>query len=296
MLPLGNGLLASASSDSSIKIWDIYKNSLRKTFEGLSIGHSQKVNSLLLMDNYLASGSDDWSIKIWDLNNLELYRTITNGFSRVTSLIKLDSSRLVSADYLGYIRVWIVLNGFLDKKFDMRSSVITGLFSVSSNAFISTHMDNSIKFYDIKFLNNFVKQVNLIDIKCTVTNGSFVFVGSNQIKIFDAYNGIEINAFNSNSLNILQNRFVNSMALVGSRSLAAVYSDNNIGVYDLGGFFERMRLIGHAKSVNSVLTINENTLASGSDDSLIIVWDLSSGKQIKSLVTGSDVKLLSLIY
>lgn len=294
MLPIGNGLLASASLDTTIKIWDIYKNSLRKTFEGLSVGHSQQVNCLLLMDNYLASGSDDGSIKIWDLNSLELYKTITNGLSRVTSLIKLDSSRLVSADYLGYIRVWNVLNGFLEKIFDMRSSFITGMLSISSNAFISTQMDNSIKF--ISLYNSVIRQVNLNDIKCTVTNGSFVFVGSNQIRMFDAYSGFEINAFNSNTQIFLQNKIFKSMALVGRKSLAAVYSDNTIGVYDLGGLYERMRLRGHAKSVNSVLAINENTLASGSDDSLIIVWDLSTGKQIKTLDTGNDIKLLSLIY
>ena len=65
---LKNGLLASGSYDSKIKIWNVTDGKLKYSFDQLNGGHTHLIWSLVILDNgLLASGSDDYSVKIWDI-------------------------------------------------------------------------------------------------------------------------------------------------------------------------------------------------------------------------------------
>ncbi len=63
-----DGMLASGSLDSTIKLWDI------KTLKLIAVlkGHTYSVHSVSFSPDgsKLASGSDDPSIKVWDLSYL----------------------------------------------------------------------------------------------------------------------------------------------------------------------------------------------------------------------------------
>lgn len=62
-------LLASASEDASIKLWDSESGEVEKTLKG----HTQKVNAIAInrQGNILASCSKDLSVKLWDLEKYE---------------------------------------------------------------------------------------------------------------------------------------------------------------------------------------------------------------------------------
>jgi len=61
---LGNNLLASASIDNTIKIWNIENGKCLMTLTG----HTDCIESLAYLgNNLLASGSEDTTIKIWSL-------------------------------------------------------------------------------------------------------------------------------------------------------------------------------------------------------------------------------------
>ena len=51
-------------------------------------------------------------------------------------------------------------------------------------------------------------------------------------------------------------------------------------------------LDNHSNSVNTLIKLNESTIASGSDDKSIKVWDLKSGTLIKTLL-GHDDRVIS---
>jgi WD40 repeat protein len=63
LIDIGNGLLASGSDDTTVKIWDLNKGELKYSFTD----HRDKILSLVRLDDgLLASGSKDSTINIWD--------------------------------------------------------------------------------------------------------------------------------------------------------------------------------------------------------------------------------------
>lgn len=66
MKVLINGYLASASSDHTIKIWNVDTEEVLQTLSG----HSGWIYNLVVFKNgNLASSSADKTFKIWDTNN-----------------------------------------------------------------------------------------------------------------------------------------------------------------------------------------------------------------------------------
>jgi WD40 repeat protein len=99
--------LASGSSDATIKIWDIFYERLKFTFNQTNGGHFQYITSLVKLDNGLfASASGDSTIKIWDLKKNMLKNTFFQGngghFASVYSLVYLGNNLLASGSQ-GYI-------------------------------------------------------------------------------------------------------------------------------------------------------------------------------------------------
>ena len=101
---LPNGLIASGSADSTIKIWDI-----TKTYPLYNLtGHSSQINALTLINNeYLASCSHDKTIKLWSLSSYSSVKSWTASSSIGISLA-FDSTLnvLASGDNSNLVKMW----------------------------------------------------------------------------------------------------------------------------------------------------------------------------------------------
>jgi len=84
-------MLASGSSDNTIKLWDKNSDGLLRTLEG----HGEAIYSVAFDSNYmLASGSWDDTIKIWNKNSGDLLWTLTGHGGDVYS-VAFDSTYLL---------------------------------------------------------------------------------------------------------------------------------------------------------------------------------------------------------
>ena len=83
MVPNGN-ILASGSTDTTIKIWDVC------TFKELATltGHTDWVRSICFSPNgnILASGSDDRKIKLWDMCTYQEINTLRGHTNLIRSV------------------------------------------------------------------------------------------------------------------------------------------------------------------------------------------------------------------
>jgi WD40 repeat protein len=110
ILTKDNKYLISASSDKTIRIWNVQTNKLERTLTG----HDWKVVTLAvsLNNKYIVSGSNDGSIKVWDFETGAVIKSIdgvgtkvrgvgiSNDFSRVFAAMHYDLDSFESAGIL----------------------------------------------------------------------------------------------------------------------------------------------------------------------------------------------------
>ena len=142
-------LLASASADNAIKLWDAEKGELITTLEG----HKAGVNSVIFSHDarVLISGSEDKTVKIWDIKSNSLITNLeghTDGIKAVA--ISPDNKFIVSAGYDKTIKIWNI-QGELLQSIDAHNLAITSLqFASDGKTLASASWDNTIKLWSVK--------------------------------------------------------------------------------------------------------------------------------------------------
>jgi WD40 repeat protein len=102
--------LASASFDSTVKVWDVSSGECLQTLEG----HSSGVSSVAFLHDSarLASASLDTTVKIWDISSGECLQTLEGHSSGVGSVaFSHNSARLASASDDKTVKIWDVSSG-----------------------------------------------------------------------------------------------------------------------------------------------------------------------------------------
>jgi WD40 repeat protein len=138
---LSSDLLASSSSDRSIRIWNLTTNSTKFILQG----HSLNVNGLKLVSyDILASGSSDFSIKLWNITNGTLIRTLTGHTSYILNSVDFlsNSQTLVSGGYINQtIKLWNITTGECLRTFE------TGLNMFSLTVLTSIGRTSKYRFF-----------------------------------------------------------------------------------------------------------------------------------------------------
>jgi WD40 repeat protein len=105
-----SGRLASASYDSTVKIWDTSSGECLQTLEG----HSGEVWSVAFSPDSgrLVSASEDKTVKIWDASSGECLQTLEGHSGGVTSVaFSSDSGQLASASNDSTVKIWDASSG-----------------------------------------------------------------------------------------------------------------------------------------------------------------------------------------
>src|SRR5258707_883200 len=142
------GLLASASWDNTIKLWDPHTGEHLKTLEG----HSSEVTSVAFSPygGLLVSASWDNTIKLWDPHTGEHLRTLEDHSSEVTSVVFSQYGRLLaSASWDKTVRLWDPHTGEYLRTLEGHSSEVTSVaFSPHGGLLASGSWDKTIKLWD----------------------------------------------------------------------------------------------------------------------------------------------------
>ncbi|MFK7847779.1 MAG: NB-ARC domain-containing protein [Rhodothermales bacterium] len=110
----------SASSDRTLKLWDIRTGAQLRTFRG----HHDLVHTVAFTQNgkFAISGSDDLSLKVWDIEKGTNLRTYALHSDKILSIVPLgDNKRVLSSDESGKLFLWDLWSGEIIK--DMESPI-----------------------------------------------------------------------------------------------------------------------------------------------------------------------------
>ncbi|PVV02907.1 hypothetical protein BB560_002626 [Smittium megazygosporum] len=107
-------VLATASEDMSIKLWDVETGEFERTLKG----HTKSVHDISFdpSGRYLASCSSDLTIRIWDSqNDYKNIRTLYGHDHSVSSVCFLGADKLASASRDKTIKIWEFNTGYCIK-------------------------------------------------------------------------------------------------------------------------------------------------------------------------------------
>ncbi|BAY09356.1 nSTAND1 domain-containing NTPase [Calothrix sp. NIES-2098] len=145
---LNSQIIAAASDNKTIKLWNIANTSLLQTLTG----HTARVTSISFSPDgkMLASGSADKTIKLWQLPDAKLLQTFKGHTDAITSIsFSADGKIIASGSYDKTVKLW-KLDGSLVRTLQGNGLAIASVkFSPDNTILAAASLDNNIKLWNV---------------------------------------------------------------------------------------------------------------------------------------------------
>lgn len=272
-------LLASASGDSTITIWDVKTGNEVKTLEG----HTDVVKTVHFSPNglQLASGSWDHSIRIWDVASGGCQQILTGHSNRVRSVGWSPSGDLLlSGGDDKTSRLWEVSTGTCRREFKNHTRGVSCVsVSPDDSKMATSSFDKTIHLYDTTTCHHIrtISEDSSVWCLCFYPDGKKLLCGTDiAVSVWDLAQGVKLSSFRSDPVISL------SLSLDTSRVASAL----NIGGYAIVWQLETTQTSDaslkehdhHSNRIqNTCFAPNGKTIATASSDRSVKLWDADSG-------------------
>ncbi len=281
-------MLASASDDKTVKLWDTSTGKEIKTLKkhtnwvwGVSFSPDGKM---------LATASADRTVKLWDTETKKEIKTLT-GHTREVHRVSFspDGKILASASADNRVILWNTSTGKEIKTLTGHTSEVWGIgFSPDGKMLASASADTTVKLWDtstgtvIKTLKHeaWVRGVSFSP------DGKMLASASDDedetVKLWDTSTGTVIKTLTGHEDRVLGVSFSPDGKILASASV-----DQKVKLWDTSTKKEIKTLTGHTKEVWGVsFSPDSKMLASASVDNTVKLWDTSTGKEEIKIRTG----------
>jgi len=289
-------VIASASEDTTIIIWDYETGEFERTLKG----HTKAVQDINFdsKGNYLASCSADLTIKIWDTqNDYVCIKTLYGHDHSISSCVFLPNNDFImSASRDKTIKIWELASGFCTKTFTGHTDwVRSAICSDDSKYIASCSNDKNIRITDYNTgeckhelrghdhviecityapVNSYQAIRELTGIKENIkeeTPGLYIFSGSRDktIRLWDTLNGQCLHIFNGHD-NWIRDIIVHP----NGKYLISVSDDKTMKVWDIKTGHCIKTIEGHQHFVTCA-DFNKTSplIATGSVDQTVKIWE-----------------------
>jgi WD40 repeat protein len=272
--PNGN-ILASASNDNTIKLWELPSGHELLTLTS----NTAPIRSVVFSPDgqTLASGGWEKTIKLWELPSGRELRSLFGHMSVVPHLvISSDGKFLASCSNDKTIKLWELSSGHELRTLTGHTSYVWSVaFSPEGNTLASGGDDSTIKLWELpsghelRALSGHTGHV--CDIAISPDGKTFASAsGDKTIKLWELPSGHELRTLTGHKGYVLSVAFSPD-----GKFLASGSDDNIIKLWELPSGYELRSLTGHTDSVLSVtFSPDGKTLASASSDGTIKLWGM----------------------
>jgi len=279
----------SASSDQTLKVWDVEKGREIRALQG----HTDSVLGVALsVDGRRAvSASSDRTLKVWDLETGRELRTLQGHRDRVTGVaLSGDGRRAVSASEDQTLKVWDVEMGRELHTLRGHAGVVLGVaLSVDGRRAVSASWDATLKVWDVETgreLRTLEGHIGAVRGVALIGDGRRAVSASQDktLKVWDVEMGHELRTLQGHTDSVL------GVALSGDgRRAVSASSDRTLKVWDVETGRELRNLQGHMNLVTGVaLSWDGRRAVSASEDQTLKVWNVEIGRELRTLDGHTD--------
>jgi WD40 repeat protein len=283
--PQDNELL-SGSSDKTVKLWDVISGERIYSLEG----YSSMVRSAKFSPDgqYIVSGGSDRTVKLWDLN-AQLKYTLKGHSDWVRDVTFSNDGRYIaSSSDDKQVRIWNTAMGELMGVLEGHTEKIRAVAFSPDQLHIATASDDStVKIWNIQscqVVRTFTGHTDWVRAVLFLPDGkSIASAGKDKtIKIWNLESGevTRVLEYQSEILSIAVSATGNFMAVGGD--------DHSIGILNMDSSCLSVIKEHLSKVLSVAFSQNGYKLVSSSQDKTIKIWDVESGRHLKTLDQHSE--------
>ena len=267
-------MLASGSSDSTIRLWDALIGTHKRTLRG----HWYSVISVAFSPNgrTLASGSWDDTIRLWDAATGAHKRTLRGHTFPVSSVAFSPNGRvLASGSWDDTIRLWDTVTGTHKRTLEGHADWVWSVaFSPDGRTLASGSSDRTVRLWDavtgaqVRMLRGHTNSVT--SVAFSPDGGTLASAGEDKtVRLWNGMTGARKRILRGHT------DWVWSVAFSpDSRTLASGSNDETVRLWDAVTGAQVQVLQGHTSGVTSVaFSSDDRTLASGDNDGRVYLWE-----------------------
>ena len=273
--------LLSASSDKTLRLWDLATGREIRKFEG----HSKEVTSVAFSpDGKTAlSGSEDDTLRLWDLRS---GREISKfeGHSSVVSSVAFapDGKTALSGSWDNTLRLWDLATGREIRKFEGHSEEVTSVaFSPDGKTALSGSWDKTLRLWELSTggeTRKFQHHGGIRSVAFSPDGKAALSGGDGKPRFWDLATGREIRKLADDFSSVA----VPVVFSPDGRTALSGELDNTLRLWDLATGRVIRQFGGHSEPVESVIFLPEGKAAlSGSEDGMLRLWDLTTGREVR---------------
>ena len=281
--------IATGCRDSTMKLWNVSTGELIQQYDY----HTDRINTVAFSpdDQLLVSGGNDQTLYVTSLAENTLVHTLTGHTDGIRSVcFSTDGRFLVSAGFDEVIRLWDMVSGDCIRTIAGHSSWVRSvMFSNDGELLISGGDDQTIKVWEansgqcLKTFQGYAHLFLSLDVHPSLR---FFVSGSKDsaIRFWNIDTGECIHSFDGDA------EWVNCVRFSpDGKLLATNYSDRGtlyVSIWDIESSKRVSRLSEEACSRKGrvlLFTQDGRSLITGSDDAVIKIWDVATGKCLKEL-------------
>lgn len=279
-------LLASASSDRTLKVWSLPEGACVMTLRG----HTESVKSVAFSPDgrLLASASLDGTIRLWGLFEGGLSKTLSGHTDSVNSVaFEPDGKLLASASADGTVRLWSLPDGASLQKFRFgQNDFFRSVVFVCNGDGLAAATDKRVQLWSLSKSTNGLMVKSLrghpdwVRSLAASQDGTQLASVGGDIRLWTLPGGATVLSVKGHTDS------VNSVAFSpNGLLLASAGGYGTIRLWSLPEGVSVLSLKGHSGSVNSItFSPDGQFLASAGADGTVRLWSISTGQLVTHLV------------